>query len=133
MEHNRLDNSSHIQYTQIFKICGLDTSCYLLSKCNSMHPLYGAIPVPYLPALVTLVSLVAHRYDYAPLPCRTLQYRITLFYPLSMVWNWQVLTALQCLFIGLSCSPPFYFLFSLYYFSFYLLVLWDWGIRTDGV
>ena len=46
-------------------------------RCNTMHPLYGALPVP----------MVAHRYTYAPPRCRTSQYRRT-FIPLSVsLWN----------------------------------------------
>ena len=30
--------------------------------CNPMHPLYGALPVPYVPVRVTSGALVAHRY-----------------------------------------------------------------------
>ena len=41
-------------------------------RCNPMHPLNGALPGPYAPALVTRGALVAHRYTYAPLRCRTL-------------------------------------------------------------
>ena len=31
-------------------------------RCNSMHPLNDALPVPYVPVRVTCGSLVAHRY-----------------------------------------------------------------------
>ena len=31
-------------------------------RCNRMHPLYGALPVPYVPVRVTRNALVAHRY-----------------------------------------------------------------------
>ena len=43
---------------------------YMLYKIrnNSMHPFYGALPVPYVPVRVTRGALVAHRYTYAP-PC----------------------------------------------------------------
>ena len=52
-------------------------------RCNPMHPLCGALPVPYVPVRVTRGTLIAHRYTYAPLRCRTLQYRRT-FIPLSV-------------------------------------------------
>ena len=67
-------------------------------KCNPMHSLYGALPVPYAPVRVTLCALVAHRYTYAP-PPRTTSY---FFFPLtvsveqssdtvySMMWDWRV-------------------------------------------
>ena len=40
-------------------------------RCNPMHPLCGALPVPYVPVRVTLGTLIAHRYAYAPPSCRT--------------------------------------------------------------
>ena len=52
-----------------------------------MHPLYGALPVPYVPVLVTRGAVIEHRYTYAHPRCRTLQYRRT-FIPLSVsLWN----------------------------------------------
>ena len=56
-------------------------------RCNSMHPLYGALPVPYVPVRVTRSAVIAHRYTYAPPRCRTSQYRRT-FIPWSVsLWN----------------------------------------------
>ena len=56
-------------------------------RCNPMHPLCGALPVPYVPVRVTRGTLIAHRYTYAPPRCRTSQYRMT-FIPLSeSLWN----------------------------------------------
>ena len=40
--------------------------------CNTMHPLYGVIIVPYVPVRLTRGALVAHRYTYVPPCCRTL-------------------------------------------------------------
>ena len=52
-----------------------------------MYPLCGALPVPYVPMRVTRGALVAHRYTYEPLRCRTSQYCRT-FIPLSVsLWN----------------------------------------------
>ena len=52
-----------------------------------MHPLYGALLVPYVPMRVTLGAVIAHRYTYAPPRCRTSQYRLT-FISLSVsLWN----------------------------------------------
>ena len=52
-----------------------------------MHPLYGALPVPYVPVQVTEGAVIVHRYTYAPISCRTSQYRRT-FNPLSVsLWN----------------------------------------------
>ena len=52
-----------------------------------MHPLCGALPVPYVPVRVTLGAVIAHRLTYVPPRCRTSQYRPT-FIPLSVsLWN----------------------------------------------
>ena len=42
-----------------------------------MHPLYGALPEPYVPVRVTSGAVIAHRYTYALPRCRTSQYRKT--------------------------------------------------------
>ena len=56
-------------------------------KSNPMHPLSGALPLPYVPARITRGALVAHRHSFAPPRCRTSQYRRTLV-PLSVsLWN----------------------------------------------
>ena len=56
-------------------------------RCNQMHPLCGALPVPYVALGVTRGTLIAHRYTYAPPRCRTSKYRRT-FIPLSVsLWN----------------------------------------------
>ena len=56
-------------------------------KSNPMHPLSGALPLPYVPACVTRGALVAHRHSFAPPCCRTYQYRRS-FVPLSVsLWN----------------------------------------------
>ena len=52
-----------------------------------MHPLYGALPGPYVPARVTRGGLVAHRYNYAPPRCRTLQYSRTFILFSVSLWN----------------------------------------------
>ena len=62
---------------------------YMLNKirCNPMHPLCGALPVPYVPVRVTHGAVIAHWFTYAPPLCRTSQYRRT-FIPLSVsLWN----------------------------------------------
>ena len=57
-------------------------------RCNPMHPLYCALPVPYVPVRVTLDAAVVHRHTFAPTRCRTSQYRRT-FILLSMsLWNY---------------------------------------------
>ena len=56
-------------------------------ESNPMHPLSGALPLPYMPAHFTHGALVAHRQSFAPPHCRTSQYRRT-FVPLSVsLWN----------------------------------------------
>ena len=40
-------------------------------RCNPMHPLCGALPVPCVKVRVTRGTLIAHRYTYAPPRCRT--------------------------------------------------------------
>ena len=74
--------------------------CMLIKiKSNHMHPLRGALPLPYVPARIIRGALVAHRYSFAPPHGRTSQYRRT-FVPLSvslgtilvtpclMMWEW---------------------------------------------
>ena len=52
-----------------------------------MHPLYGALPVPYVPVRVTSGAVIAHQYSYVPHRYRTLQYSRT-FIPFSVsLWN----------------------------------------------
>ena len=56
-------------------------------KSNPMHPLSGALPLPYVPARVTHDAFFAHRHSFEPPRCRTSQYRRT-FVPLSVsLWN----------------------------------------------
>ena len=43
-------------------------------RCNPMHPLCGALPVPYVPVQITRGTLITHRYIYEPPCCRTSQY-----------------------------------------------------------
>ena len=114
-----------------------------------MHPLCGALPVPYVPVRVTRGAVIAHRFTYAPPRCRTSQYRRTFIALLvslwndlsdpvfdgvglagSMVWDW----AGPMPFYWPSCSLTFcLLLFSLSILSFCGLVLWGCGLRTDRV
>ena len=52
-----------------------------------MHPLYGTLPVPYVPVRVTRGALVAHRYPQVPLRCRTSQYCRTFILLSVSLWN----------------------------------------------
>ena len=56
-------------------------------RCNPMHPLCGALPVPYVPVRVTRGTLIAHRYTYAAPSCRTSQYRMTFILLSVSLWN----------------------------------------------
>ena len=69
-----------------------------------MHPLYGALPVPYMPVRVTRGAVIAHQYTYAPPRCRTSLYSRT-FIPLSSLPN--------------DLSDP-------------CLMVWDWGVSRGG-
>ena len=114
-------------------------------RCNPMHPLCGALPVPYVPVWVTRGALIAHRYTYAPPRCRTSQYHRTfiplsvslwndLVDPYSMVWDWRVSRAGPMPFCWPSCSLLFCLqLFSLSLLFLYRLVVWGCSLRTDRV
>ena len=56
-------------------------------RCNPVHPIYGALPGPYVTAQVTRSALVAHQYTYAPPRCRTLQYSRTFILFSVSLWN----------------------------------------------
>ena len=52
-----------------------------------MHPLYGALLVPYVPVRVTRCAVIAHRYTYGPPRYRTTQnYRTFIAMSVSL-WN----------------------------------------------
>ena len=56
-------------------------------SCNQIHPLYGALPVPYVPVRITRRAVIAHRQTYAPPRCRTSQcYRTFISLSVSL-WN----------------------------------------------
>ena len=95
---------SNIAYCQCVAVL-----CMLYKiRCNLLHLLYDALPLPYVPVWVTCSALVAFSYTFVPsrntagllFPC---QYNcpMTLMTPYLMVWDWQLLT------------PFFLFLFSL--------------------
>ena len=46
-------------------------------RCNPMHPLYSALPVPFVPLRVTRAALFAHWYTSAHTRCRTSLYPAT--------------------------------------------------------
>ena len=102
-------------------------------RCSPMHPLHGALPVPYVSVRVTRGALVTHRYTYAPPRCRTTQYHST-FIPISVSLERSCRHCIrgcgtggfqeqgQCFFIGLSCS----LLVCLLLFSLSLLSFIGW-------
>ena len=56
-------------------------------KSNPMHPLNGALPLPYVLARITRGALVAHRHLCDTPRCRASQYRRS-FVPISVsLWN----------------------------------------------
>ena len=61
------------------------TLCMLFKiKSNQMHPLSGALLLPYVPARVTRGALVAHRHSFVPPRCRTSKYSQKLCAPLCV-------------------------------------------------
>ena len=108
-----------------------------------MHPLYVALPGPHMQYGLHAVLWPHIGTPPAPPSCRTSQYRGTFILLLVslwhdrgdhnlMVWDWCLLRAGAMPVYWLSCSLPFcLLLFSLSLLSFYGLVLWGWGLRTD--
>ena len=60
LERNLAHRRSVAELCMLFKI-----------KSNPMHPLSGALPLPYVPARVTRGALVAHRHSFAHPSSRT--------------------------------------------------------------
>ena len=57
------------------------------NRCNSMHTLYGALPVQCVAVRVTRGAVIAQQYTYAPPRCRTSQYRRTFIHLSVSRWN----------------------------------------------
>ena len=116
-------------------------------RCSRMHPLYGALPVPYVPVRVTqrclggtsvylIMCLFATEPrcttgSLFPSQCPNGTILLTLY---SIVWEWRVSRAGPKLFYC-PCSIHFCLLlfFSPSLLSVYRLVLWGWGLWTDRV
>ena len=60
LECNLVYRRSQAELCMLFKI-----------KSYPMHPLSGALPLPYFPARVTRGDVVAHSHSFAPPRCRT--------------------------------------------------------------
>ena len=116
-------------------------------RCNPMLSLYDALPEPYMPVRVTRGAVIAHRNTNALRRSRASQYRKTFIflsvsmwndigalYPYSKCWTRRFQEQGQCLFIGLAARSLFCLLsLSISFLSFYELVLWGWGLRSDRV
>ena len=97
-------------------------------KSNPMHPLSGALPLPYLSARVTRGAFVTYRQSLrllavellnsveplCPSQCHFGTILVTLY---LMVWDRRVLRTQPML----SCWPNLLFLFVSYYFLFFFL------------
>ena len=117
--------------------------CTVQDKLYSMHDIYGALPVPYMPVRVTRGAVIAHRYTYVRPRRSTSQYRRTFILLSVSLWNDlsdPVFDGVGLAGFKSSANPflfacllapflsPTYFPFS----SFILwLVLWCGGLRTD--
>ena len=88
-------------------------------RCNPLHPIYGALPVPYVPVPVTRGAVTAHRYTYANLRCRISQYSRTFISFSVSLWNDLIVPV----FDGVGLVGP----------TFYGLVLWGWGLQIGRV
>ena len=112
-------------------------------RCKAMHPLHGALPVPYVPVRVTRFALVTLMHRLAAEPRRTARVLfpsrcpcgMILLTPYSMVWDWRVSRARPMLFYWPKMLYRFYnlLLFFPSLLSVYRLVSWGWGLRTDRV
>ena len=87
------------------------------NRCNPTHPLNNALHGPYVPAGLHAVpwshiGILMHRLAAEPRSTAGLLFAsqrpsgTVLLTPYWMVCGWQVLRAIQCVFIGISCSIP---------------------------
>ena len=91
-----------------------------------MHPLSGALHLPYVQARVNRGALVAHRHSLAPPRCRNSQYHRTFVpFPVSLCND---LSDPVFVGVGLACSilSILFYLFS--FSSFHGLVVLGWGL-----
>ena len=111
-------------------------------RCNSMHPLYGALPVPYVPVRLhalllshidTLMRLLAAEplsIDGHLFPGQCLCGTI-LVTPCSMVWDWRVSRARSMPFYWPSCSLTF--VSYCFPFIFFHSMGWWCGVGVFGL
>ena len=52
-----------------------------------MHPLYGALPEPYVPVRVTCGAVISHRFSYEPPLGRSSRYHMAFIPVSSSLWN----------------------------------------------
>ena len=87
----------------------------------------------HIGTLMRLLAVEPHSIAGLLFPCQYLCGTI-LVTSCSMVWDWRVSRAGPMTFYWPSCSLTFcLLLFSLSLISFYGLVFWGWGLRTDRV
>ena len=110
-------------------------------RCKLIHPLYGALHVPYVSVRVIYGDLIPHRYAYEPPRCRTSQYRMTFILLSVSLWNYldePVFDGVglagskswaKHFFIGLSCSIHFCLLLF-FPFSFFCLLIGIVGLES---
>ena len=112
-------------------------------RCNSEHHLYGDLPVPYVPVLVTLCASVAHHNIYAPPHCRTSQYRRTFIEFSVSLWKdlgdsvfegvgLAVFRAGPMPLFWLICALSF-FVFYCFLFLFFTIIAWYCGAWVFGL
>ena len=100
-------------------------------KSNPMHPLSGALPLPYVPARVTRGALVSHRHSFVPPRCRTFHFSIAEPLCPSRCLFGTILVTLCCGTGGFQeqgqCFPVgtiFSFFGVSYYFIFFFFLPW---------
>ena len=104
-------------------------------RCHPIHPLYGELPVPYVPVLVTRGAMAAHRNTDALPPCRTSQYRGTFINISVSLWNDLANPVFDG--VGLACfkslANPFYWpILVIFSFLFFLSIGWYCGARVGS-
>ena len=108
-------------------------------RCNQNHPLYGALPLPYVPVWVTHNALVAHRYTYVPPRCLRCS-AVPLFLSLCpcgmilltlylMVWYWWVSRSGATLLYWPKLLDPL-LSSTVFRFLFFLSVGWYCGLGS---